>query len=181
MAGAVDALVQTELVVFEVLHDHKTGFHAAVGIDPPNPGCSEANQAGGFGVQRGHPLVSFEARGSADVEMEPILDGLVFRDLLEKEPRTAFIVERQRGRAAVAQLRRDSPRLERLVPTGETGRWWLYLVAEHLAPKPRQCGGIGAIKCDLDLTSFHVPKLPVNTVSATCSSGMCSAFGDHRR
>lgn len=126
-----------------------------------------------LGVQRFHRLGSLQARGRADVEVYPVLDGLALRYLLEEEPRSPFAFERQRGRAAVAHFGRGSPGPERLVPTGETGRRCLHPVAENLAPESGQYGWVGAVECDLDLSSVHVLKLSSETARANACVGQC--------
>src|SRR5664280_2468936 len=66
-------------------------------------------QAGGRGVQRGHPLVAHAAGGRTDVEVQPVLGGLALRHPLEEQPRPGLTLRRQCGGAAVVLLGRDRP------------------------------------------------------------------------
>src|SRR5664279_1999763 len=121
---AAEASIEAELVALGVLHDHKAGFHAAVGVDPANPGGTEVGQAGGLGVQRGHPLVAHAAGGRTDVEVQPVLGDLALRHPLEEQPRNPARApgSAQSNVTWTSRMLMVSPGVECLVPAVETSR-----------------------------------------------------------
>jgi hypothetical protein len=125
------------------------GVDEAVGLHAAYARRAERHQGLAARLEGGHPFVSSEAHGGADVEVDAVLGGLALRYLLEPQP-GAPAVGVHGGRGVVAALLGDVPGVERLVPR-LVRRWGtVEPVAEHLVPEAGERGRVGAVERDLD-------------------------------
>jgi len=125
--------VETELVVFDVLHhDARVG---AV-IQQSHAGRPERDQPCALGLECGQSLFTHEPGSDPHVEMQPVLDDLRLGHALEVQARPHAGGVDARGRRPV-------------IIVVVVVRW--DDVPEHLAPEPGDALGFGAVEGDLEL------------------------------
>jgi Tol biopolymer transport system component len=79
--------VKTELVALDVLH-HQARLVLLIGGQQPHAYRAERDQSCAFGLECGEALITHKPGADADVQMQPVLDDLAFRNALEEQSRT---------------------------------------------------------------------------------------------
>jgi phosphinothricin acetyltransferase len=157
--------LNAELVPLDVLHHRPDAGRIVEVVEPGRPDPDEAIH---LAVHCNAAfLLVCAGLGDGDVEMDPVLDRLAFRNPLEQDP-GASPVGVDHGGEVAAFLFRDADRVRERVPRGETLGWWLDDVAERFGPKLGDRHRVVGIEGDLEVAchACHITGMDVHVRSA---------------